>query len=149
MKTMPPTTSQLYSNRHFTPQLERMATRTAGLSPQEDYFKLLFDENRKVFKVEDCEGVDEYYTNEMIMNRIYNQGFRDAEYYGTRTHHVEMDVMDEKTIREDYRFKVQPVVSQMENEHTLAAHVLGGTWNNIKYVEVAFYFKRGERSNIE
>jgi len=135
MKTMPPTSSALYSNRHFTPQLERMATKTANISPQEDYFKLLFDENRKVFKVEDCEGVDEYYTNEMIMTRIHNQGFRDAEYYGTRIQHVDMEVMDEKTIRDDYRFKIQPMVSTMENENTLAAHVLGGTWNNIKYVE--------------
>jgi len=136
MRTMPQTTSTLYSNRHLAPKLERMATRTANLSPQEDYFKLLFDENRKVFKVEDCEGVDEYYTNEMIMTRIYNQGFRDAEYYGTRTQHQDMEVWDEQTIRDDYRFKIQPVVSSLENENTLAAHVLGGTWNNMKYVEV-------------
>ena len=141
MKTMPPTSGTLYSNRHFAPKLERMATKTANLSPQEDYFKLLFDENRKVFKVEDCEGVDEYYTNEMIMTRIYNQGFRDAEYYGTRTQHQEMEVWDEQTIRDDYRFKIQPVVSGLENENTLAAHVLGGTWNNMKYVEVKKFFK--------
>lgn len=149
MKTMPQTTSALYSSRHLKPRLERMATKTANLSPQEDYFKLLFDENRKVFKVEDCEGVDEYYTNEMIMTRIHNQGFRDAEYYGTRTQHQDMEVWDEQTIRDDYRFKIQPVVSSLENENTLAAHVLGGTWNNMKYVESFCDTQRNELKLIK
>jgi len=62
-------------------------------------------------------------------------GFRDPEYYATRTFFPNVDVQDEQTIREDYKFKLPPVVSSMENERTLISHVLGGTKNNIGHVE--------------
>ena len=127
---------QTFSQQHFEPQLQRMATKSAGLTAQDDYFKLLFDENRKVFRVEECEGVDEYYTDDMIMTRIYNQGFRVPEYYSTRLQHTEMQVLDEKSIRDEYRFKVPPLVSTLENTNTLAAHLLGGAWNDTKFIEV-------------
>lgn len=126
---------QTFSQQHFEPQLQRMATKSAGLTAQDDYFKLLFDENRKVFRVEECEGVDEYYTDDMIMTRIYNQGFRVPEYYSTRLQHTEMQVLDEKSIRDEYRFKVPPLVSTLENTNTLAAHLLGGAWNDTKFIE--------------
>ncbi len=138
LKTPQIKAQKTFSQQHFEPQLQRMATKTATVTAQDDYFKLLFDENRKAFKVEDVAGVDEYYTNDMIMTRIYNQGFRDANYYARRLHHSEMQVKDEKSIRDEYQFKIPPVVSEMENSNTLAAHVLGGTNNNIKYVEVIF-----------
>ena len=109
-------------------------------SPQDDYFKLLFDENRKTFSVEECEGVDEHYTDEVIMKRIHNMGFRDSGYYGTRVQRTEMVVPDEKTIRDDYKFKMPAVISELENENTLAAHVLGGTQNNIGFVQVNYQF---------
>lgn len=108
----------------------------ATKSPQNDYFKLLFDENRKPFKVEDYSGVDEFYTPDMIMKNIYDQGFRDPQYYGTRIEHRSMEVPSERSIQDEYRFKMPVSIASMENHNTLATHVLGGTQNNINFVEV-------------
>lgn len=103
---------------------------------KDDYFHLLFDENRKPFLYENYDGVDEYYTDDMIKGRILKMGFRDPEYYATRQEFENKEVPDEDKIRQDYTFKFPVQVSSMENENTLVAHVLGGTYNNIKHIEV-------------
>lgn len=139
----PTTQSQpLYNYSEHHSQLLRSKTRDVlhTVSPQEDYFKLLFDENRKTFKVEDYEGVDEFYTDDMIKRRILSQGFRDPEYFATRNEFTDMQVPDETTIREEYRLKIPAVISTMENNNTLATHVLGGTLNNISFVEVNIFY---------
>jgi len=71
----------------------------------------------------------------MIKTKILSQGFRDAEYFSRRNEFEEMQVPSEKVIREEYRFKMPPIISTMENNNTLATHVLGGTQNNITFVE--------------
>jgi len=129
--------SESLGPKSLTRQLTKGLKEIPEVTAQEDYFKLLVDKNRKTFKVEDCEGVDQYYTDEMIMSRIHKHGFRDSQYYGTKTSHTEMTVPDEATIRQDYRFKIPPVVSVMENTSTLATHVLGGAINNVGFVELA------------
>lgn len=129
------TQKSLYTN----PDHQDLVHRTRDSLSKDDYFKLLFDENRKPFKVEDYEGAEEYYTPNQIMKRIHEHGFRDPEYYGTRSEFIEMRVKEEKEIRDEYRFKMPVLISSMENENTLVAHVLGGTLNNIKFIEVNLF----------
>jgi len=127
-----------YSMQLFENKRERIIKKVQNTTPQDDYFKLLFDENRKPFTVEDYDGVDEYYTDEHIMNRIYAHGFRDRAYYETKPEFIDdLKIMDEQSIKDEYRFKIPVLVSTMENNNTLAAHVLGGTWNNIKLIELS------------
>jgi hypothetical protein len=101
----------------------------------DDYFQLLFDEKRKRFTNEDFEGTYDF-TQDQVMSRIYNMGFRDPQYFGTRLPFPPLEVPDEQTIREKYQFKLPVVVSTMENQRTLAAHVLGGAHDDVKYIEV-------------
>jgi len=127
-----------YSLQLLESKREKIIKKSQKTTPQDDYFKLLFDENRKPFTVEDYEGVDEYYTNDQIMNRIYAHGFRDRAYYETKPEFIEdLPIMDEQSIKDEYRFKIPVLLSTMENTNTLAAHVLGGTWNNIKLIELS------------
>ncbi len=107
-----------------------------GLPPKEDYFRLLFDKDRKPFEYENFEGTDDFYTDDMIKTRILNMGFRDPEYYATRTEFETKEVLEEQEIKKEYAFKLPVQVSTMENDNTLVAHVLGGTHNNIKHIEV-------------
>jgi hypothetical protein len=100
-----------------------------------DYFDILRDENRKPFQVEEYEGVDDY-QSEVIMSRIYSQGFRDTAYYSKAVNFEKLQAPDEKTIKEKYMFKIAPWVGQMENQKTEVTHVLGGAANNVTYVEV-------------
>lgn len=106
-----------------------------SLAPN-DYFNLLFDPSRTRFHHEDFEGTYDYYSDDVIKSRIINMGFRDPEYFGRRTGFTNIDVHDEQTIREEYDFKLPVVVSTLENEATIMTHVLGGTNNNIKHIEV-------------
>ena len=105
-----------------------------------DYFDILRDENRKPFQVEDFEGVDDY-SSEVIMSRIYSQGFRDAAYYSKPVNFERLKAPDERTIKEKYAFKIAPWVGAMENQKTEVIHVLGGASNNITYVEVWLIYK--------
>ena len=101
----------------------------------DDYFQLLFDENRKRFTNEDFEGTYDF-TQEQVMSRIYNMGFRDPQYFGTRLAFPLKEAPDEQTIREKYQFRLPVIVSEMESQKTLAAHVLGGAHDDVKYIEV-------------
>ena len=103
----------------------------------DDYFQLLFDENRKRFTTDDFEGVHDF-TKEQVMNRIYNMGFRDPVYFGTRAQFPMKEVPDEQTIREKYQFKLPAVISTMESQKTIAS-VLGGGDNTVKYIEVPLF----------
>ena len=109
------------------------------MPPPDDYFRLLFDHNRKPFVYENFEGTDDYYTDEMIQTRILNMGFRDPEYYATKVDvHKPTEIPTEDEIKKEYTFKMPVQISAMENENTLLAHVLGSTNNNIKHIEVIF-----------
>jgi hypothetical protein len=106
-----------------------------SLAP-DDYFNLLYDPSRGRFQHEEFEGTYEHYSDDVIKSRIIGMGFRDPEYFGRRTGFTNQDVHDENTIREEYEFKLPVVVSTLENEATLVSHMLGGTYNNIKHIEV-------------
>lgn len=112
-----------------------------NLTEPGDYFDLLRDENRKPFKGNDYDEVDEYYTDEMVMSRIYNQGFRDSAYYSKAVNFEKLKIPEEKVIKEKYMLKIPSRIDEMENEKTIIAHVLGGTINNISYVEVSIQYK--------
>lgn len=120
-------------------QIAPLTARTLNTDADDEhnYFKLLFDKNRKRFNVQECEGVDEYYTDEMIMERIHKMGFRDQDYYSTRITFDTLQAPDEKSIKEDHMLKISPWIAKMENEKTQVTHVLGGGKNNIIYIEVS------------
>lgn len=101
-----------------------------------DYFQLLFDKSRKGFNVREYEGTDPYYTNEMTMSRIYNQGFRHPDYYAKANRFKEMRAPDEKTIKSSYMLKIAPVVQSLENSRTEATYLLGGGSNNADFIQV-------------
>jgi hypothetical protein len=71
------------------------------------------------------------------MSRIYNQGFRDSAYYSKAVNFEKLKIPEEKVIKEKYMLKIPSRIAEMENEKTIIAHVLGGTTNNISYVEVS------------
>jgi len=133
----PPSRNTLFNYSEHHTHLQRSKTKEClgAVTAQEDYFKLLVDENRGTFKVEDYEGADEFYTDDEIRTRIYNQGFRDPAYFSKRLEFVDMRVPNEQSIRDEYRFKMPAIISTMENNNTLATHVLGGAVNNVTFVE--------------
>jgi len=105
-------------------------------SKHHDYFQLLFDKSRKGFNVREFEGTDPYYTNEMVMSRIYNQGFRHPDYYAKANRFKEMRAPDEKAIKSNYMLKIAPCVQSLENSRTEATYLLGGGANNASFIEV-------------
>jgi hypothetical protein len=109
--------------------------RPDSLPGPDDYFHLLYDAKRKPFVCEDYDGTYEHFSDEQIKSRIYNMGFRDPEYYGTRFESPPVNVLEEKNIREEFQFRSPVVISALENENTLAAHLLGGASNDIKHIE--------------
>jgi len=100
-----------------------------------DYFQLLFDKSRKGFNVSEFEGTDEYYTKDMVMSRIYDQGFRHPDYYAKANRFKEMRAPDEYTIKSGYALKIAPWVNPLENVKTEATYLLGGGANNANYIE--------------
>ena len=105
-------------------------------SKHHDYFQLLFDKSRKGFNVREYEGTDPYYTNEMTMSRIYNQGFRHPDYYAKANRFKEMRAPDEKTIKSSYMLRIAPCVQSLENSRTEATYLLGGGDNNANFIQV-------------
>ena len=106
------------------------------IKPENDYFQLLHDKERKRFNVEEYDGVDEYYDKSTIMNRIYKQGFRHPEYYSTPLKFEHKEAPDEKTIKEEHMLKIAPWICELENANAEVTHLLGGTNNEINYVWV-------------
>lgn len=111
------------------------------ISPQSDYFQLLFDKERKRFDASDYDEIDEHQDPSIVMNRIYQQGFRDPDYYEKPLIFEQLEAPDEKTIKEEYMFKIPPWIFEIENPNAEVTHLLGGTSNEVSYVRVGILLK--------
>ena len=74
------------------------------------------------------------------MDKIYEQGFRNPDYYTAPLKFGYLEAPDEKTIKEEYSLRIPPWIYEIENPNAEVTHLLGGTSNEINYVWVRNYY---------
>ena len=99
--------------------------------------------SRRAFNVEYDTYEDTMYTENYYHSKIVTHPITNTEKFSKRfqlDHTVE--IPEEQTIQEEYRFKFPVLISSLENENTLAAHVLATMKPNLEYIEVIFFIHR-------
>ena len=98
--------------------------------------------NRRPFTVDYETNKEGIYTEDYFHSKISSHLLTNPDNFSKKFKlDQNIEIPDEQTIKDEYRFKFPVLISNLENENTLAAHVLATMKPNIEYIEVILIYK--------
>ena len=97
---------------------------------------------RRPFTVDYRTNKEAIYTEDYSYSKVISHPITNLENFSKKLQFDQnIEIPDEQTIKDEYRFKFPVLISNLENENTLAIHVLSTMKPNFEYIEVILIYK--------